>query len=367
MLNQDQGVNIDATSNLQWPLLQPGWTARDFAQGQMPTALTELWQQGIHGSIRSQHGLQLHYSHWRPKAAKAALLLVAGRIETAHKYIELIADATTAGYQVYVLDHRGQGRSDRLHSGRMLGDVVSFDHYVDDLQQFIQSVVQPLCQLPLLAIAHSMGAAILARYLQTKPDQQLRAAVFSSPMWGIQTSPLPQKLAYPIAQLMQHLEQRFSQQGWYLPGQGDYQEKDFAKNELTSCEPRYLWFRRLYQQHPEYQLGGASWRWLAQALQACQHLSEDPVPLLPCLLLQAGADSIVCNDAQQRVWRQWQQQGLPACSQSLLLPGARHELLGETDLIRLQWYQAVAAFLLSLSAEPPDIPAGSPQTRDQHE
>jgi lysophospholipase len=349
LIGQDNHANAHDTLHFQWPLLQPGWTGRDFARGQMPTALTDLWQQGCHGSITSQHGLQLHYSHWRPAAAKAALLLVAGRIETAHKYIELIADATSAGYQVYVLDHRGQGRSDRLHPGRMLGDVVHFDHYVDDLQQFIQQIVQPLCQLPMLAIAHSMGSAILTRYLQTKPDRLLHAAVFSSPMWGIQTAPLPQLLARPISQLMQQLEQQFSQESWYLPGQGDYQEKAFAQNELTSCEPRYLWFRQLYQQHPEYQLGGASWRWLAQALQACQQLRDGPTPILPCLLLQAGADTIVSYEAQQRLWQQWQQHGLHAASQSLLLPGARHELLGETDLIRLQWYQAIAEFLLGLS------------------
>lgn len=332
-----------------WPVIQPGWTTADFTDGQMPAALQQQWQQGQHGTMLSQHGLQLSYSCWRPAQAKAALLLVAGRIETAHKYIELIDDAIRAGYQVFCLDHRGQGRSERLHAGNMLGDVVDFNDYVDDLQQFIQQVVQPVCQLPMLAIAHSMGAAILARYLQTKTDHTVQAAVFSSPMWGIQTAPLPSRLAEPIAKVMQRIAQQFSPHGWYLPGQGDYQAKAFAGNDLTSCEPRYLWFRQLYQHYPAYQLGGVSWRWLAQALQACRQLAQDAAPKLPCLLLQAGADRIVSNAAQLRLWQLWQQQPqFHPANRSLLLPGASHELLAESDFIRLRWYQALAEFQAAL-------------------
>lgn len=334
-----------------WPVIQPRWTATDFSNGQMPAALTQLWQQGQHGSFTSRHGLQLSYSCWRPAQAKAALLLVAGRIETAHKYVEFIDDAISAGYQVFCLDHRGQGRSERLHPGKMLGDVLDFNDYVDDLQQFIQQVVEPVCQLPMLAIAHSMGAAILARYLQTKADSRLQAAVFSSPMFGIHTAPLPQLLAGPVAQWMQLLAQQCSQQGWYLPGQGDYQHKAFAGNDLTSCEPRYLWFRQLYQQYPDYQLGGVSWRWLAQALRACRQLTQDAAPKLPCLLLQAGADRIVSNQAQCRLWQLWQQQPqFHPANRCLLLPAARHELLAESDFIRLRWYQALAEFQAALSA-----------------
>lgn len=340
-----------------WPVIQPRWTAADFSHGVMPAALTQLWLQGEHGSFASRHGLQLSYSCWRPPQAKAAILLVAGRIETAHKYIEFIDDATCAGYQVFCLDHRGQGRSERLHPGKMLGDVVNFNDYVDDLQQFIQQVVEPVCQLPMLAIAHSMGAAILVRYLQTKADNRLQAAVFSSPMWGIHTAPLPQFLAGTIAQWMQRLAQQWSPHGWYLPGQGDYQHKAFAGNDLTTCEQRYLWFRQLYRQHPHYQLGGVSWRWLSQALLACRQLAQDAAPKLPCLLLQAGADRIVSNPAQLQLWQLWKQQPqFHPANRSLLLPGARHELLAESDFIRLRWYQALAEFQSALSAPVRNVP-----------
>jgi lysophospholipase len=345
------------------------FSSADFASGRATIALAEVWQQATHGTFDSvsernhRHDgndldtcsatskrLQLHYSYWQPASASAALVLIPGRIEAGHKYLELINDALQAGYQVYVLDHQGQGASERLDDRSQIGDVRLFNDYVADLENFIHQVVQPKTQLPLLAFAHSMGGGILCRYLQQQPKHGIAAAVFCSPMWGIPTQPLPQALALPLSHVISQLNQRCSRQRWYVPGQGPYQNRPFANNDLSQCQERYQWFRSLYQQYPAYQLGGISWRWLAQALSACQQMQQDPAPQLPCLLLQAGADQVVSNQAQSQLWQRFSASpGWSESSAHFVLPAARHELLFETDEIRKLALVQINQFLKRLN------------------
>ena len=331
----------------------------DFTSGRATIALAEVWQQATHGSFasaskhRSQHrmakSLQLHYSYWHPQSAIAVLILIPGRIEAGHKYLEFIHEALRAGFAVYVLDHQGQGASERLDQQSQVGDVLHFDHYVADLERFIHQVIRPQTTLPLLAVAHSMGGGILCRYLQQQPQHALVAAIFCSPMWGIPTKPLPPSLALPLSRSVSRLNQLCSQQSWYVPGQGPYQNRPFINNDLSHCPERYQWFRTLYQQYPAYQLGGISWRWLAEALTACQQMRQGPTPQLPCLLLQAGADQVVDNTAQLNLWQRFSQSpGWAAVSAMHQVPEARHELLFETDAIRDNVLKLINQFLHSL-------------------
>ncbi|MBU2278893.1 MAG: alpha/beta fold hydrolase [Gammaproteobacteria bacterium] len=348
----------------QWPAFSARYHSDDFASDLATLQLNELWQQAEHGyfdSIRACDGtlkashhstesmpahLQLHYSYWQPTDAIAALVLIPGRIEAGHKYLEFIGDALDAGYQVFVLDHQGQGASARLNSHSQIGDIASFSDYVTDLENFIQHIVKPKTTLPLLAIAHSMGGGILCRYLQQQPNHHFAAAIFCSPMWGITTSPVPGFLALPLSRVMSQLNHICSRQRWYLPGQGPYENRPFADNDLSHCQERYQWFRSLYQQYPTYQLGGVSWRWLAEALTACQAMQKDPAPQLPCLLLQAGADQVVDNQAQSQLWQRFRQDpAWSTASAQHLIPEARHELLFETDIIRLQCLTLINQFL----------------------
>lgn len=351
-----------------WPKLTAQFSSADFASGRATLALAEIWQQAIHGTFDSVSAcnhrrdnsnqpsssttskrLQLHYSYWQPESASAALVLIPGRIEAGHKYLELINEAIKAGYQVYVLDHQGQGSSERIDDRHQIGDVRLFNDYVADLENFIHQVIQPKTKLPLLALAHSMGGGILCRYLQQKPQHGIAAAIFCSPMWGIPTPPLPQPLALPLSNFISQLHQRCSEQSWYAPGQGPYQNRPFTNNDLSQCQERYQWFRSLYQQYPAYQLGGISWRWLAQALRACQQMQQGPVPQLPCLLLQAGADRVVSNQAQTTLWQRFTASpGWSDGSASYVLPDARHELLFETDEIRKLALAQINQFLEKL-------------------
>lgn len=332
-----------------FPPLQAQFRASDIATPSVSQKLDQYWQQFSRIELTGRDGVRFClYSKttlpaWRKPAA--ALLLVPGRIEAAHKYAELAQDALCSGYQVFVLDHRGQGLAQRPTPDPQLGDVSDFQLYVDDLTLAI-SHIRSQTDLPMLALAHSMGGAILYRYLQTTALPLVDAAVFSAPMFGIPAGPVPAAAAL-LARLMHQLNRCCSKHGWFVPGQTRYQSKPFAGNDLTNSAERYQWFRQLYQQYPAYQLGGVSWAWLDAALRACAQIREGRRPSLPMLILQAGADTVVANSAQNRLA---QQQGI-ALQQ---IPGARHELLAGTDTEREQVFSLMNQWLVQHATTGPD-------------
>ncbi len=329
---------------LSFPLLQHQLTEQMLQSDAGVQRLEQCWQQFSRTELRGRDGVRfVLYSRtqlpqWRK--ASAALLIVPGRIEAAHKYAELAEDALCAGYQVFVLDHRGQGLAERHPRASQVGFVADFDHYVQDLSLAV-ATIRSQTSLPLLALAHSMGGAILYRYLQTSQPSFIDAAVCCSPMFGIPLGPLP-ALVPPLATMMWQLNRWLSDRPWYVPGQGPYTDKVFAGNDLTCSEVRYQWFRQLYRQQPDYQLGGVSWAWLAAALRACQQIRQQPAPLQPCLLLQAADETVVDNQAQNFVANR-------SGNSLISIAGARHELFAAPDPQRQQVYAAINQWLDSLS------------------
>lgn len=300
--------------------------------------LEAFWQQGEHGTLHTQDGVAVHYSQFIQPSARAHLLISSGRVEASEKYMEACFDFYQAGFCVHLIDHRGQGRSSRLTPQKELGYVASFDDYVADLALFIDSKIQPHLKGNLIALGHSMGSAILARYLQNTSSHPIKAAVFCSPMFGLITHGISKKIAYAIAKALTYVQK----EPCYFPGQKPYKEVPFAENHLCQSLIRYQCFRALYQKKPELKLGGASSRWIAQALKVCAQIQQAKPLTLPQLLLQSGADTVVCNQAQWIFANQTPNLTLHRIAK------ARHELFLETDEIRAELYQQIECFLQRL-------------------
>tara|TARA_R110002126_G_scaffold172606_5_gene321361 strand:- start:2746 stop:3744 length:999 start_codon:yes stop_codon:yes gene_type:complete len=310
--------------------------------------LQPLWNRFTHGELQSDDQTRLSYSYYLNNNTGNALVISSGRVEMAVKYIELMQEFITAGYSVFILDHRGQGQSTRLHQDPHLGFVADFQHYVSDFNLFVSKIVQPFGHSQHLLLAHSMGAAIACRYLQQHPHP-FDAAVFGSPMFGLHAGRIPSVFASKLLAGYGWLRKRFKADNQrYFPGQGGYQAKPFADNLLTHSDVRYQWLRSLYQLYPASQLGGVSWAWLLQALPAMADIQRDAAQFnIPVLLLQAGDDQIVSNSAQNN-W--FQHLPAPLCKRQTVLTGAHHEIWMEQDAIRQQAIAAVNQFLSELSS-----------------
>ena len=129
------------------------------------------------GTLINESGLTLRYRTLIKSGATKSLVILPGRAEPAAKYAEIIYDLDQADLNIFILDHQGQGESDRLISDRQKGFVRDFDDYVRDLDLFMQTIVLPTAEgSELLLLAHSMGGAIGVRYLSQHPGNFKRKA-----------------------------------------------------------------------------------------------------------------------------------------------------------------------------------------------
>lgn len=316
--------------------------------GHWSSVLLPFWRQLQHGQFNGVAGVPIHYSYCHTPGADKAWVISSGRIETAIKYTELIYELCQAGYSVFILDHRGQGRSGRMLADAQLGYVADFADYQHDLVTFLRDIVIPAGYRQHLLLAHSMGAAIGAGLL-TLPrwqawQQFFTAAVFCAPMLGIYTGAVPSWLAEPAALLYCRISRALSpQQQRYFPSQLAYRDKPFLDNELTGSAARYQALRNCYQTEPQLQLGGVTCQWLQQAIVAMRELQRHASQCqTPILLLQGTEDKVVANHAHHSWFKQ-----LPAelPRQLVALTGARHEILMEQDPLRIAAFDVINHFL----------------------
>lgn len=310
--------------------------------------LSSFWQQLQHGSFKGANNAAIAFSYHITPGATCAFVISSGRMETAIKYCEVMFELVNAGYSIFIMDHRGQGRSERLLANPQPGYVEHFKYYQQDFAQFLTEVVTPTAHQQHLLLAHSMGCAITAALL-TAPEWQrwhafFSAAIFCSPMFGIYSGPVPPNIAEGLAlAYCRKLRAEPAAQASYFPSQQDFQFKPFHGNELTTSEVRFQLMQDCYRNEPQLQLGGVTCRWLMQAILAMRQLRRDVSHCVcPVLLLQGAADKVVAN-SQQQLWFD----GLPASLYKSLerVDGARHELLMEQDPIRQGVLQSINQFL----------------------
>ncbi|MBL0600011.1 alpha/beta fold hydrolase [Aeromonas jandaei] len=289
--------------------------------------LPDFWRQhAIEGEFKGKDGIAIRYAALRQEKVDRAILIVNGRVESYLKYQELAWDLWRQGYSLYLIDHRGQGMSGRMLNDPQKGYVDQFDDYVVDLKQFHDQIIMADQPAKLFLLAHSMGGAISARYLERWPDD-IKAAVLSSPMLGINLGGLPKWLAKGLASTIGTVGGWFGEPP-YGPGQGPYQDHGFADNELTHSQSRYQAFRQIYEQHPQIKLGGATAHWIYQGITGADAAIADSGAIkTPLLLLQAGNDSVVDNAAQDAFCTKASCEG----GKPLRIEGAWHELFIESD------------------------------------
>lgn len=287
--------------------------------------LQRFWQQITTGELAVSPEITLAYMAVTHPSHKRTLVLSNGRVESYLKYQEVIYDCYRQGYNVYALDHRGQGLSSRLTLNPHKGHVEHFDDYIDDFEKFIEQVVLPAQaqDSPLFLLGHSMGCAISSLYVARNPHT-FSAAAFSAPMYGIRL-PAPKPAILWLATWLD----KFRRDGEpnYVPGGCNYRQVAFEKNELTHCQIRYRRYQQLYNERPELQLGSPTNRWLTESIKAAEYcVNSVKHSTVPMLILQADEDTIVDNTAQDRA--------IGENAQRVIVHGARHEILFESDNIR---------------------------------
>lgn len=296
-------------------------------------ALSKFWRQCEEHSFEGKAGVLLKYASFTNAQHHRAIFIVNGRSESYLKYQEVAYDLFHCGYDVFILDHRGQGTSQRLLSDRHLGHVEAFTDYVDDAEIFCLQHLAPRGYPRQFIIAHSMGGAIAAILLNRLPHF-FDAAMFTAPMFGVQL-PVPEWVADRI---LNWTELRPGFREGFALGTGNWHPVPFALNTVTHSRVRYQRNLALYADNADLQLGGPTAHWVKEAIEAGKTVLEQAAEMqLPTLLFQADQDQLVDNVAQMEFCARRERAGHPvATGKPIILKRARHEILFETDPIRSQ-------------------------------
>jgi len=293
------------------------------------------------GIMTTDDNYSIRYGVWLceklPK--RGTVILLTGRTEFMEKYAETISELNRRGFDVYSFDWRGQGLSTRMLANRHKGYVDTYQDYIDDLTMFIDKIVRPQAVSPLVVLAHSMGGHIALRYLHDHPGV-IERAVLVSPMIDIFTLSFSRWFVRTLVYIA-------DKAGWnqaYVIGSGDYSPdaRKFDGNRLTSDPQRFWDEKKAIEENPALALGGVTYGWLSATFKSIDILTEPGFAeeiTTPILMVSAGSDKVVSIEAQETICSLLKQCRLTT------IPGARHEILIETDSIRSFFWKEFDGFI----------------------
>ncbi len=159
---------------------------------------------GYFGTFAGVDGVEIAYVKYESLGDeyKGAIVIQHGDTESYRKYAELVYDLKEfreQGFQIFLMDLRGQGYSERMLSNKYKDYVKKFDDYVTDYSTFIDTIVKADNPPQVFAIAHSLGGLVTFLYMQENPNA-FDAAVLCSPMLKPWTADLTEENAYSMAE-----------------------------------------------------------------------------------------------------------------------------------------------------------------------
>lgn len=281
-------------------------------------------------------GWSLRRMDWPQPAereARGSLVFAGGRADFIEKYLEPLAHWHTRGWNVTSFDWRGQGHSRGTIVG---GNFRDFDPLVRDGAELIEHAIAG-GPGPHVAIGHSMGGHLLLRILAERRPA-LAAAVLVAPMVAVNSAPLPSSLGRVVARCF-----AAAGPGMRVWGErGALAEKGRIRQaNLTHCDERFAdetWWK---EREPGFHLGPPSWGWLNAAFRSTARHDETALKSvdIPVLLLGTDRDRLVDPRAIRRA------AALLPKAELLMFKDAAHELLRETDDVRLEALGRIDAFL----------------------
>jgi lysophospholipase len=302
-------------------------------------------------------GAKLHLAQWASGQSKSVLILP-GRGEPVEKYAPVAERLLGLGCDVWGLDWRGQGRSPRFAVAgspalARRGHVQSFERLVDDAAAVIRGFDQPV-----MVLAHSMGGALFLRLLQKDPAiaAHLSGALLSGPMIDIPTG----RWAPWVVRWTARLAVLGRRGHAYAPGYGDWVPRPtaFEGNRGTSCPDSYRWEQDFLAARPELQVGGPTWRWVAEAYRLMGRLWQpwpQRFPNLPVRVVVGDEDRYVQPARHRAFFARFPQADLH------WIPGGRHELLFERSAVQAPLWVQLEQMLSMMQPAHPSHQANQPQ------
>jgi lysophospholipase len=173
-------------------------------------------------------------------------------------------------------------------------------------------------------------------------EPRIDAAVLNAPMFGIALGWLPIWLATAIARIacLLGLGDR------YVSAKStDPQQIAFEDNIITHDRGRWDSHRAQLRACPDLAVGGVTWGWLDNALEAMAEANrpQTAAALTKPLLILAAGDERVVDNRRTRIFA-----ARAPKARYVEIPAARHEIMMETDQVRAAFWAEVDRFVAGL-------------------
>ncbi len=297
--------------------------------------------QGTESEFVGQKGVRIRYKFFKNESGKGSITVVNGASETYYKYAEVAYDLFQAGYSVFLIDHRGQGRSGRMLQDRYKQHVDSFDNFVSDLKFYHDNVVRFMAKGPRFLLAHSMGGCISTLYMEMYPGD-FKAAALLAPMHKIKIEKdgeIVHEGLTLVALARRVLWDRAGEE--YATAPKDPFDETFERDALTHSYARWEMGQDVLFRNPTLRVKGVTNNWLREAVStsiAVRQFDWARAIETPILLLQAERESLLLNEGQNEFC-----QNARTCKLEVVR-GAKHEILMETNSIRTPALKRVLDF-----------------------
>lgn len=248
------------------------------------------------GMFRSFDGNELHFAFISADEPKANIALLHGFTESIEKFMELSYYFVQEGYNVYILEQRGHGKSYRAVADYSLTHVDRFTDYVEDFSRFVDEIIGD--KLPLYIYAHSMGGGVAALYLEKYPTRVAKA-VLSSPMISPTSGGVPHFLSRFICKMMMIFGKKEERLFMFGPYKG---HEDFETSSASS-KARFDYYDDIKFNNEIYQNSSPTYTWSYEGLGVTKKiLKKGEVEKIetPVLMFQAKQDTMVLLPAQDK-------------------------------------------------------------------
>lgn len=293
----------------------------------------------VSGNIRGELDNKMYYEIYKINEDRGGIVISHGFTECIEKYREFIYYLTREGYSVYIMEHRGHGRSGELgtlHKSQV--SVENFNYYVEDLKIFIDKVVAKRNKdKDLFLFCHSMGGAIGTMFME-KYNNYFKKTVLSSPMLKIAVGSIPNFLAIILCKILII----FGKGDNFIFGNMPYESTYDFILASTSNESRYNLYYREVLSNENLQRGGGSFKWLYESLNGIKNiLKKENIRKIktPILLFQAGKDELVGEGGIKKFMK------LCKSAKLIYYKNAKHELYLENNDILEDYLDKIFDFL----------------------
>ena len=306
-------------------IIQPG--ARSLPTGLETRAKTYF--------VNSKDGTRLRVLLALPQSLtpRGTILFCPGRTEFIEKYWETVADLTSRGFCVLMMDPRGQGLSDRILPDKLRSYIDSFQTYADDLAD-ITAQFEAFLPRPHIAMGHSMGGTVVLHAILSGALAP-SAVICSAPMLGLfdlETT----FMRWTISALS---KLGLAEKNLPFQTQRNGMPVSFSANKLTTDKERYKHWASYFQSVPRLRVGQPTFGWISAALSSMSYVNRNAENLrVPGLMVAAGADPIVDPSSVEDFAKN-------AGVNYDVIPGALHELFLERDSYRTKFFNIIDDFL----------------------